>query len=440
MADPSKNESLNDRLGEHDGLTERPPEAPTFCVVLLVYNDLPHAERALKSVLAQTDRDFECVVVDNGSTDGSRRILERYTSDDRVRVVRMSRNQRSDAAQAVADATGSRYVSFLFADDFYHPRRLETARKLFEVHSEAGYIFSNCRLVDDRGETVTEVPRSHFVGDISSLDRFGHLYAFLARGNTLHPCAMVVKAEIYRALGGFPTTMHRVGDLAFFTRLLGAYNGVFHGEQMQSIAVWKNGRNESSSNHRQSNQMILERACVLERWLEPGIINNLERIFRFRQTSDLRLDTRAERLWFLAHRMLGFPSPDFQMFGYRLLYEAAADLSAEFEQELARTTGHTISGYVTMLSEHPRIDFALLDGREPGLAVKLLRILPPFLEKEIGKLCCTLGFDNIGSEIYDASISRALSNHLKREEQEMEANALTGPDSPLGHAPYNRWR
>ena len=440
MAERSKDNDLDKPTGEHDVLTGRPLTVPTFCVVLLVYNDILHVERALKSVLAQTDRDFECVVVDNGSTDGSRQILERYTSDSKVRIVRLSRNQRSDAAQAVAEVTSSPFVSFLFADDFYHPLRLETARRLFEAHPAAGYIFSNCRLVDDRGEAITEVPRSHFAGDISSLDRWGHLYAFLAIGNTLHPCAMVIKTEIYKVLGGFPTTMHRVGDLAFFTRLLGSCDGIFHNEQMQSIAVWKNGRNESSSNHRQSNQMILERACVLERWLEPGIINNLEHIFWFRQTNNLRLNTRAERLWFLAHRMLGFSSPDFQMLGYRLLHDAAAGLSFEFEQELARTTGHTISSYVTSLSEHPRVDFALLNGREPSFAVKLFRILPPFLEKEIGKLCCTLGLDNIGSEIYDAAISRALSRRLKREEQEMEATALIGPEPPFKHAPGNNRR
>ena len=382
----------------------------TFCVILLVYNDLPHAQRAVDSVLAQTDPDFQLVIVDNGSTDSTHRLTQRYARDTRVRIVRMVTNQRSDAAQVIAETTGCKYVSFLFADDSYHPSRLAQARSALDTNPDAKYVFFNNRFVDDDGGRLESVPVTLFAGDISSMDRFGHLQRFLFQGNTLHPCGMVLEAAVYKELKGFPKTMHRLGDLTFFTRLLGAYDGVFSPERMQTITVWRRGRNESTRNYVTNNQVIFERVVMLDCWLEPGILDNLEKIFAKRQTAYLRLRSRAERLWFLAHQVMSMGLPDYQMFGYRLLYQAAADADDEFEEWLIRLTGKTVSEYVTALSHVAKVDFSLsfrdIDHGELPVAWRFVGRLSPGVELEVGKFLGTVGAKSLGSAIYDDAIAR----------------------------------
>ena len=409
MAVLGRPDSISGDCSYASRLTEVPARNPTFCIVLLAFNDLPHARRAVESALAQTDQDFELVIVDNGSTDATHRFAKRYIKDSRVRIMRLARNQRSDAAQIVAEKTRSKYVSFLFADDYYHPNRLATAREAFEQSPDASYVFFNSRFVDEAGENLKQIPATQFGGDISSMDRFGHLYQFLLYGNTLHPCGMIVRADAYRALKGFPNYMHRLGDLTFFTRLLGAYEGVFHPSRMQSITVWNSGRNESFLNGARSDQITFERAIMLECWLDPGILDNLGKIFTKRQVANVEFKTRGERLWFLAHHVLSIDLTEYKLFGFRLLYQAALDATEEFETSLMRITGSTVSEYITTLVARvnsgatPSVQNALVRSRSK------IRLLPSKIKLEFGKLLCTIGLYDKGSIIYNDAIRRQAS-------------------------------
>lgn len=109
---------------EHGGGSERTGDKVT--VVLCCYNQRAYVAHAVESVLGQTHRNIELIVVDNGSTDGSREILAPYAADPRVQLIlhtgNASINQRF--IEAIARGTGA-FVSILYADDYYLPRKLE---------------------------------------------------------------------------------------------------------------------------------------------------------------------------------------------------------------------------------------------------------------------------------------------------------------------------
>ncbi len=95
-------------------------------VILCGYNQVRYLDDAVASALAQTHRDLEVVVVDNGSTDGSRELLARYADEPRVRLLLYPENEpvtkRLNAA--IAQSTGE-FISILYADDYYLPRKIE---------------------------------------------------------------------------------------------------------------------------------------------------------------------------------------------------------------------------------------------------------------------------------------------------------------------------
>ena len=101
-------------------------EAPLISIIIPVYNTEQFLEKCFESVLRQTFADFEAIVVDDGSTDGSAAACEDFARrDGRVRVVRQENGGLSCARNAGVDAAAGEYIAFLDSDDFLHPRFLE---------------------------------------------------------------------------------------------------------------------------------------------------------------------------------------------------------------------------------------------------------------------------------------------------------------------------
>jgi glycosyltransferase involved in cell wall biosynthesis len=131
--------------------------APVVTVVIPVYNTVDHLQECLDSVLGQTLADLEVLCVDDGSTDGSLEVMERYTGEDpRVTVVRRDGNDRGPGAArnlAIERATGA-YLAFVDSDDRIRPTMLEA---LVAAADRLGADVSMCMLqtFDETGEHAT---------------------------------------------------------------------------------------------------------------------------------------------------------------------------------------------------------------------------------------------------------------------------------------------
>lgn len=118
--------------------------SPFFSVVIPTFNRSRMAAAAALSVLAQTEKDYECFVVDDGSTDDTGRVLGALPKDPRLKLLRMERNSGQHACRnrAIKLARG-RFVTFLDSDDLYLPERLAAFRRAAEERPSAGFWFSN---------------------------------------------------------------------------------------------------------------------------------------------------------------------------------------------------------------------------------------------------------------------------------------------------------
>ena len=105
---------------------------PAVSVLLNSYNQGRYLAEAIDSVLAQTFADFELIILDNGSSDGSHEIARQYQSDPRVRLVLHTDNTAISRRfnEAVGLARGE-LVSFLYSDDYYLPTKLERQVQAF---------------------------------------------------------------------------------------------------------------------------------------------------------------------------------------------------------------------------------------------------------------------------------------------------------------------
>jgi glycosyltransferase involved in cell wall biosynthesis len=137
--------------------------APTFSVVIPVYNRAAALPAAIQSVLAQSDQDFEIVVVDDGSKDNPERVVEAF-ADPRIRCVRKQNGGGGSARNHGIDLSRGRFVAFLDSDDIFLPHHLANMRPLV-VGAErvAGY----ARMIVDRGQgrTFLKPPRAIASGE-----------------------------------------------------------------------------------------------------------------------------------------------------------------------------------------------------------------------------------------------------------------------------------
>lgn len=110
----------------------------TFSVIIPLYNKAPYVRKTVESVLRQTFDDYELVIIDNGSNDGSSEIVASFT-DPRIRIVRLEENVGvSNARNKGVELSTAPYITFLDADDWWEPTFLEEMRGLIERHQDAG--------------------------------------------------------------------------------------------------------------------------------------------------------------------------------------------------------------------------------------------------------------------------------------------------------------
>ena len=96
-------------------------------VIVPVYNASGYLPRCLNSIGGQSFRDYEVIAVDDGSTDGSAGVLESFAGRLPLRILRQANQGQSVARNAAMAVAQGEYILMVDADDFIHPRLLETA-------------------------------------------------------------------------------------------------------------------------------------------------------------------------------------------------------------------------------------------------------------------------------------------------------------------------
>ena len=124
---------------------------PRFSVIVPLYNKAHFVRRALDSIISQTYTDWECIVVDDGSTDNSAAICEEYLKDKfetinlklEIRILRQPNSGVAKARNVGVENSHGEYLCFLDADDWWEPTYLEEMDMLIHEYPEAGIYCSN---------------------------------------------------------------------------------------------------------------------------------------------------------------------------------------------------------------------------------------------------------------------------------------------------------
>ena len=128
---------------------------PTFTVVMPAYDRAATIDSAIASVLAQTQPDFELIVVDDGSTDDTAaRVTAAMAIDSRIQLVRQENRGPTGARNAAFERARGRHVSLLDSDDLWMPGYLERIGAALDAEPSAGFAYSDAWVLDDRTRKI----------------------------------------------------------------------------------------------------------------------------------------------------------------------------------------------------------------------------------------------------------------------------------------------
>jgi len=188
--------------------------APFFTVAIPLYNKEQSIQRTIESVLNQTFKDFELVIVDDGSSDCSTDIVLSF-NDPRLRLIRQANGGVSSARNHAMNVAMSNYICFLDADDEFDSTYLEVMYKLISAANRASFFSIKYREVNESGEVFHH--DSNFPeGFMGYVDDF--FKAFTNRG-VLNSSNVCVKKSVLSQISGFPNGVHIGEDIYTWLRL-----------------------------------------------------------------------------------------------------------------------------------------------------------------------------------------------------------------------------
>ncbi len=196
---------------------------PRVTVAISTHDRAGLVPQAVESALAQTLRDLEVVVVDNGSTDGTAEALAPYR--EQIRYVRQENRGRAGGRnRAIAEARGD-YIAFLDSDDLWLPDKLDRQLAAFAELPGAGLVHGHVEVVDEQGHTLhAETERHRRLWSAAS--RGGTTYARWALECRCFTSTVVVPREAIERVGAYDPEIG-LEDLDLYLRIALEYPIVF---------------------------------------------------------------------------------------------------------------------------------------------------------------------------------------------------------------------
>ena len=236
-------------------------QQPLFTVIMTTYNAEKFLPRALDSVLAQTLKDFEIIVSNDGSPDRSADIAKEYMArDKRVSLIDLPHSGGPAApTNAGFRAAKGEFITFLEYDDEWHADRLEKMLKLFRDYPEIGYAGSNAKILNDETGQVTYY---HF--EPKDLQDEVRKAKIVTGGYFYNWSNMVLRASAVRDVGFLDENLLIGTEYDYFIRFGTKYKFAYVDEVLMTYHV--HGNNVSVGSPLKNKKMLRDQEYLLQKY------------------------------------------------------------------------------------------------------------------------------------------------------------------------------
>jgi len=190
--------------------------SPLVSVIIPTYNRAKFITEAIDSVLTQAFQNFEIIIIDDGSTDDTRKILLTYLREkpDKIRYIYQENRGPAAARNTGIKAARGRYIAFLDSDDLWLPRKLETQISVMEQDSSLGFTCSQVYHIYDG--------TSHLEPELSSPNLPFKEFLLYDKPLIFTP-TVIVRKECFNKVGTFDEQLKTAEDTHMWLRLADMY-------------------------------------------------------------------------------------------------------------------------------------------------------------------------------------------------------------------------
>jgi len=170
---------------------------PRVSVIIPAYNSMPWVSAAIDSVLSQGYRDYEVVVIDDGSTDKTADVLESYGR--KIRCMHQANAGVSNARNRGLSVSTGEFIAYLDADDMWYSQKLESQIAFLDAHPQCGLVHSDVTVVDEQDKVI----RARFNVETARPIPSGYCRQDLLRRCHIQVPSVIERRECIEEVGGF---------------------------------------------------------------------------------------------------------------------------------------------------------------------------------------------------------------------------------------------
>lgn len=192
---------------------------PTISVIIPTYNRATLLPEAIQSVLTQTYRDFELLIIDDGSTDNTRQVIETF-QDERIRYIYRTNGGISAALNTGIRAAQGQFMARLDSDDYWLPSLLEQEVNILITHPDIHIVYTQAQSIDKHGQLLTS--------RIGRPERYpGQPLKSILCGDFRCSITSLIRMECFKQVGMFDETLKGNEDWEIGIRLARHYRFYF---------------------------------------------------------------------------------------------------------------------------------------------------------------------------------------------------------------------
>jgi len=187
---------------------DRVTTPPKITIYITNYNYGDYIKKAIESVLTQQCQDFEILIIDDGSTDHSKSIIEQYRHHPKITIIYQENKGLNVTNNIALRQAKGRYIMRLDADDYLHENALMLLAQKLDDHPELALVFPDYYLVDAQGEILAEEKRHDFE-NVTMFDQPAH-----------GACTMI-RREVLLEIGGYSEEFTRQDGYELWLKIQG---------------------------------------------------------------------------------------------------------------------------------------------------------------------------------------------------------------------------
>jgi len=259
---------------------------PLISVITPTYNRADFVVEAVESVLAQTYPHFELLIVDDGSTDNTREVLEPYLKDGRIRLFYQENQGQSVARNRGLDEATGDFVCFLDSDNAWLPDKFEKSLKAFDDNPGSDVVYGDFIVIDEQGREIgTNRMKRHS----------GRITPHLLHDNFVSMNTTMTRRQCFVDMGGFDKNDRLAEDYGLWLRLSTRYKFYYLPALLGYYRVMENQISSDKDSRFEANEAIVHH--FIEAFPDALTISERKRGLSRFYVRKARYELSVRRLW-----------------------------------------------------------------------------------------------------------------------------------------------